>query len=302
MKVAITGSSGLIGTALKEFLRTSGHEVVQIVRDRTITDDNTHYWNPATGDIDDNAFDGVDAVVNLAGAGIGDRRWSENRKRDIRHSRVAATELLVEAMNAAANPPGIFVAGSAVGFYGSRGDEVLNENSEVGSGFLATLTADWEAAALKAKDTGTRVALARTGLVVAHNAPFLTKMLPLFRLGLGGSLSKGSQWWPWIDIQDEVIALAFLLTNDISGPANLCAPNPVTNRDFTRTLASVLKRPAFMPVPSFGPKLLLGSELADELLFASTRALPEVLRNAGFTFSNENLQATLQRALGKKAD
>lgn len=297
MRVAVAGASGLIGSALVSHLRSSGHEVVRLVRNQQSSAEDTRYWNPATGDIDDDTFTGIDGVVNLAGAGIGDRRWSERRKRDLRLSRVDATDLLVEAMGAAAAPPEVLVAGSAVGYYGDRGDEVLDEQSGPGTGFLAALSVDWEAAAAKAQDAGIRVALARTGLVVAKNAPFLTRMLPLFKLGLGGPLGGGHQWWPWIALEDEVRALALLLESDISGPVNLCSPNPVTNRDFTRTLASVLRRPAVVNVPRFGPRLLLGQELANELLFSSTRALPTVLADAGFEFCHPDLSSTLRELL-----
>lgn len=297
MRIAVAGASGLIGTALVSHLRSSGHEVVRIVRNQQARAEDARYWNPATGDIDDDAFDGIDGVVNLAGAGIGDRRWSERRKRELRLSRVDATKLLVEAMAAAATPPSVLVAGSAVGLYGDRGNEVLDEQSGPGPGFLAALAADWEAAAAEAQDAGTRVAMARTGLVVAGNAPFLTRMLPLFKLGLGGPLGDGQQWWPWIALEDEVRALAFLLESDVSGPVNLCAPNPVTNREFTRALASVLRRPAAFAVPRFGPRLLLGRELADELLFSSTRAHPVALTGSGFEFHHPDLSPTLKEIL-----
>lgn len=300
MRVAVAGASGLIGTALVGYLESCGHQVVRLVRDRASRTDGARYWNPAIGEIDDDALDGIDGVVNLAGAGIGDRRWNERRKRELRLSRVDATELLVEAMGAAATPPSVLVAGSAVGIYGDRGDEVLNEQSGPGKGFLATLTADWEAAALEAESAGIRVVLARTGLVVAENAPFLTRMLPLFKLGLGGSLGNGQQWWPWIDLEDEVRALAFLLESDIAGPVNLCAPNPVTNKEFTQALASVLRRPAALAVPRFGPRLLLGKELADELLFSSTRALPEALTAAGFQFQHSDLRSTLGETIERR--
>ena len=269
------------------------------MRNKDSRADNTRYWNPATGEIDDDAFDGIDGVVNLAGAGIGDHRWSERRKRELRLSRVDATELLVEAMSAAATPPSVLVAGSAVGFYGDRGDEILTEQSGPGTGFLATLTADWEAAAAAAESAGIRVSLARTGLVVSDNAPFLTRMLPLFKLGLGGPLGNGRQWWPWIALEDEVRALAFLLEFDIAGPVNLCAPNPVTNKEFTRALASVLRRRAVVPVPRLGPRLLLGRELADELLFSSTRAHPVALADAGFQFRHPDLRPVLEEARQK---
>ncbi|WP_419919861.1 TIGR01777 family oxidoreductase [Candidatus Poriferisocius sp.] len=297
MRVVVAGASGLIGTALVNHLNAAGHEVIRLGRDPAARADDTRYWNPATGAIDDDAFDGVEGVVNLAGAGIADRRWTKNRRRELRRSRVGATELLVEAMMANPNPPGVLVAGSAVGFYGDRGDEVLDEESGPGTGFLATLVADWEAAATSATAAGIRVALARTGLVMAENAPFLTRMLPLFKLGLGGPLGRGRQWWPWITLEDEVRALTHLLESDIAGPVNLCAPNPVTNQEFTRTLASVLRRPAFLAIPRFGPQLLLGRELADELLFSSTRAHPTALTTAGFEFHHPDLEATLRALL-----
>ncbi len=297
MRIAVAGASGLIGTALVSHLESAGHQVVRLVRNKDSRSDNTRYWNPAIGQIDDDAFDGIDGVVNLAGAGIGDRRWSDRRKRELRLSRVDATELLVEAMGAAAAPPSVLVAGSAVGFYGDRGDEVLDEQAGPGTGFLATLAADWEEAALAAEGAGIRVALARTGLVVADNAPFLTRMLPLFKLGLGGPLGHGQQWWPWIALEDEVSALALLLESDITGPVNICAPNPVTNKEFTRTLASVLRRPAALAVPRFGPRLLLGKELADGLLFSSTKAYPLALVNAGYEFRHRDLRSALEGVL-----
>ena len=297
VRIAVAGASGLIGSALVSQLRTSGHQVVRLVRNQQSLSEDSRYWNPATGDIDNDAFDGIDGVVNLAGAGIGDRRWSEHRKRELRISRVDATELLVEAMGAASSPPAVLVAGSAVGYYGDRGDEVLDEQSGPGTGFLASLTADWETAAIEAQSVGIRVALARTGLVVANNAPFLTRMLPLFKLGLGGPLGNGGQWWPWISLEDEVRALVFLLESEFAGPANLCAPNPVTNREFTRALASILRRPAAMAVPRFGPRLLLGRELADELLFSSARANPAALADAGFEFRHPDLSPTLKGIL-----
>ena len=295
MRVAVAGASGLIGTALVGHLQSAGHEVTRLVRDRQARADNARYWNPATGDIDDDAFDGIEGVVNLAGAGIGDRRWTKHRRRELRQSRVAATELLVEAMGAAAEPPGVLVAGSAVGYYGDRGDEVLDEQSGAGTGFLATLTADWEAAATAAADAGTRVVLARTGLVVGSGARFLTRMIPLFQLGLGGPLGRGRQWWPWIALDDEVRALAFLLESDLSGPVNLCSPNPVTNGEFARALGRAMRRPALFAVPPIGPQLLLGRQLANELLFASTRAHPVALLEAGFEFRFPELAAALRK-------
>ena len=260
--------------------------------------EDSRYWNPATGDIDDDAFDGIDGVVNLAGAGIGDRRWSERRKRELRISRVDATELLVEAMGAASNPPAVLVAGSAVGYYGDRGDEVLDEQSGHGTGFLASLSADWEAAAVEAESAGIRVALARTGSGSGPKRPIPDPHAPPVQAGPGWAIGprravvamdfprrRGSR------------ALVFLLESDFAGPANLCAPNPVTNREFTRALASVLRRPAALAVPRFGPRLLVGRELADQLLFSSTRAHPSALADAGFEFRHPDLSPTLKEIL-----
>lgn len=242
---------------------------------------------------------GVDAVVHLAGAGIGDRRWTDSYKQEIRESRVRSTNLLSETIAAATDGPRILLSGSAIGFYGSRGDEVLDETAAAGTGFLAEVCIDWETSTAMAAAAGVRVALLRTGIVLSRDGGALKKQLPIFKLGLGGRFGSGSQWQSWISIDDEVAAIMFLLDHDIAGPVNLTAPAPVTNAEFTTTLASVLRRPAILPIPSFGPKLLLGSELATNLLFDGQRVVPKVLQDAGYRFEHPDLETALRALLDR---
>ncbi len=297
MRVAITGASGLIGTALTDALRAAGHEPIAVVR-RTPSSGEIG-WDPAAGTMDPTDLSGVDAVVHLAGAGIGDRRWSDSYKQLIRESRVRSTNLLSETIAAADDGPRILLSGSAIGIYGSRGDEVLDENSQAGTGFLAEVCVDWETSTAVAAAAGVRVVLLRTGIVLSPEGGALKKQLPIFKLGLGGRFGSGAQWQSWISIDDEVSAIMFLLEHDVSGPVNLTAPEPVTNTDFTKTLAGVLKRPALVPIPSFGPKLLLGSELATNLLFEGQRVIPSVLEEAGYQFEHRDLTTALRALLGR---
>jgi uncharacterized protein (TIGR01777 family) len=297
MRVAITGASGLIGTALTEALQAGGHEPIAVVR-RTPSSGEIG-WDPAAGTMDPTDLSGVDAVVHLAGAGIGDRRWSDSYKQLIRESRVRSTNLLSETIAAADDGPRILLSGSAIGIYGSRGDEVLDENSQAGTGFLAEVCVDWETSTAVAAAAGIRVVLLRTGIVLSPKGGALKKQLPIFKLGLGGRFGSGAQWQSWISIDDEVSAIMFLLEHDISGPVNLTAPEPVTNTDFTKTLAGVLKRPALVPIPSFGPKLLLGSELATNLLFEGQRVVPRALEDAGYQFEHRDLETALRALLGR---
>lgn len=294
LTVAVSGSSGLIGSALLERLRQDGHTVVPMVR-RPAKDGEIHY-DPRNGVLDPESLVGVDAVVHLAGAGIGDRRWTERYRREILESRTLSTSLIAEAMASVANRggPRVLLSGSAIGFYGATGDEELNERSTAGDGFLADVCRAWEAATSPAEDAGVRVVHLRTGIVLSPRGGALKKLLPLFRFGLGGRMGSGRQWQSWISLDDEVGAIVFLLTADISGAVNLTAPAPVTNAEFTKVLASTLSRPALVPVPSFGPKLLLGGELADALLFTGQRVLPERLTEAGYSFEHP----TLSEALG----
>ena len=298
MKILITGASGLIGQALTAQLKASGHTTVAAVRREPRRNDEVQ-WNPATGVMSPSAFDGVDAVVHLAGAGIGDKRWTDSYKMEILESRTSGTQLLADTMAALPVKPRVFLSGSAIGIYGERDDSELSETSTIGTGFLADVCRDWEAATASASAAGIRTVILRTGIVLSPKGGALKKQLPLFKLGLGGKFGNGKQWQSWISITDEVNAIIHLLTSSVSGPVNLTAPLPVTNTDFTRTLASVLSRPALIPIPSFGPKLLLGGELANALLFTGQRVHPTVLLADGFTFSHPTLDGALRALLGK---
>lgn len=298
MKVVVSGSSGLIGTALTRTLRAQGHGVIHLVRREPALDEIR--WDPATATIDDaERLEGVDAVVHLAGAGIGDHRWTESYRRTILESRTASTSLLAEALARLADPPEVLVSASAIGVYGDRGDEVLDESSPPGTGFLADVCRAWEAATRPAEEAGIRVAHARTGIVLARDGGALKKMLPLFRLGLGGRFGSGDQWMSWISLDDEIGAILHLLGSNDRGPVDLTAPEPVRNRDFVATLARVLGRPAFVPVPHAGPALLLGRERADNLLFTGQRVQPAVLLASGYRFRFPALDGALRHLLGK---
>ena len=296
MRVAITGSNGLIGSAVVDAYRGDGHDVVRLVRGGAGRPGEAR-WDPAAGSIDAAALEGVDAVVHLAGAGIGDHRWTTEYKREILESRTLGTDLLARTLGGLARPPAVLVSASAVGFYGSRGDEVLTEASHGGRSFLSDVTKAWEAATAPASDAGIRVVRIRTGLVLARHGGALQKLVRITRTGLGGRLGSGRQWWSWITLHDEVRAIRWLVDHDVTGAVNLTAPNPVTNADFTRTLAGILRRPAVLAVPPFGPRLLLGRELADELLFSSQRAVPAVLNEHGFRFEHTELAGALRAVL-----
>jgi uncharacterized protein len=298
MKILITGASGLIGRALSSTLKANGHTIVSAVRREPRRNDEVQ-WDPKSGTMAASAFDGVDAVVHLAGAGIGDKRWTNDYKMEILESRTNGTALLAKTMAGLANKPQVFISGSAIGIYGARADEELSESASIGSGFLADVCRDWEDAAAPASQAGIRTVLIRTGIVLSPDGGALKKQLPLFKLGLGGKFGNGKQWQSWISITDEVNAIVHLLTSSLSGPVNLTAPAPVTNSEFTRVLSKVVSRPAILPIPSFGPKLLLGGELADALLFTGQRVTPNALLADGFVFSHPTLDTAL-RALLKK--
>ena len=298
MRVAITGVTGLIGSALKPHLESLGHEVIRVVRSNPSGTDIA--WSPAEGRIDPHALDGVDAVVHLAGAGIGDKRWTDDYKRELLESRTKTTTLISEAIASADSGPTVLLSGSAIGIYGARGDEELTETSAAGDGFLADICVQWEASTKAAEDAGVRVVHLRTGIVLSAEGGALKKQLPLFKFGLGGKMGSGDQWQSWISIDDEVAAITHLLTADTSGAVNLTAPSPVTNAEFTDTLGDVLHRPTFMPIPKFGPKLVLGGELAENLLFSGQRVLPAVLdADETFTFRHPDLATALRSLLGK---
>ncbi len=296
MDVIVTGSSGLIGTALVTDLEGDGHRVRRLVRRPPRGPDEVR-WDIGAGQIDHAGLEGADAVVHLAGPGIGDKRWTDERKRDLRDARVDGTTLLAEALADLTAPPRVLLSGSAVGVYGDRGAEKLTEKSEPGADFLARLCLDWEAAAAPAAAAGIRTALLRTGIVLATDGGALDKLLPLFRLGLGGRLGSGDQFWSWITLEDEVRAIRHLIDTDVSGPVNLTAPEPETNHTVTTTLGEVLHRPTFLPVPRFGPKILLGGEATEAFLYASQRAFPKVLEADGFAFRHPDLESGLRAIL-----
>lgn len=290
LRVAITGASGLIGSALTKHLTAKGHTVTPLVRDGSAG----IAWDPAAGTIDSASLEGLDAVVHLAGAGIGDKRWTPERRALIKDSRVDGTRLLSNALAGLNQPPKVLLSGSAMGYYGDRGDEILTEASAPGTGFLPEICIAWEAETAPAEAAGIRVAHLRTGLVLSKDGGALAKMLPLFKFFLGGRMGSGKQWWSAISIDDEVGMIDWLLHSEVSGPVNLVGPEPTTNATFTKTLGAVLGRPTLLPVPAFGPKLLLGGELAENLLFTSARLLPTVATDAGYQFRHPTLESALE--------
>ena len=297
MRVAVTGSHGLIGTALLARLQAGGHVGVPVVRSTAKHDEIG--WDPVAGRLDPRELVGVDAVVNLAGAGIGDHRWTDDYKREVLESRTKGTALLARALADADDGPRVLLSGSAIGFYGDRGDEELDEQSSPGTGFLSEVAQQWEASTAPAAAAGVRVAHLRTGIVLAPKGGVLAKFLPLFKFGVGGRFGPGTQWMSWISLDDEVSAIVHLLTSDVSGAVNLTAPAPVTNAELADTLGDVLHRPTILPVPAFGPRLLLGGERANGLLFEGQRVLPRVLQGDGFVHAHPTLADCLHAVLGR---
>ncbi len=296
MRIAITGASGLIGTALTARLKADGHEPIAVVRDTPGADEIG--WSVDEQRIDAGAFDGLDAVVHLAGAPIGAKRWTDEYKTEVLTSRTVSTALVAQAINDATDGPTVLLSGSAIGYYGASIDDVFTETSPAGSGFLAEVCAAWESAAAPVQSGGTRLVLLRTGIVMSNEGGALAKQLPLFKFGLGGKIGSGKQWQSWIHIDDHVDAMIHLLTHDVSGPVNLTAPNPVPQAGFADTLGEVLGRPTFLPIPGFGPKLVLGDELAENLLLTGQNVVPAVLENHGFSFRHPNLDGALRDLLG----
>jgi uncharacterized protein (TIGR01777 family) len=295
MRIAVTGSSGLIGSALVPHLRAAGHEVQRVVR-RTAAAPDEITWDPAKGTIDLAALNGVDGVVHLAGAGVGDHRWSDDYKREILNSRVDSTNTIVRAMQQVEHRPSVLVSASAIGWYGDTGDRIVDETAPAGSGFLADVVRAWEGASQVAVESGIRVVNPRTGLVVAKSGGAWARMFPLFRLGLGGKLGNGKQYWSWISLRDEVCALQFLLEQEhLSGPVNLTGPTPVTNAEVTSVMGQVLGRPTLLPAPAFALKAALG-EFSTEVL-GSTRVVPAVLEQAQFRFQDSTIESAIRTAL-----
>jgi uncharacterized protein (TIGR01777 family) len=298
MKVAVTGSSGLIGPELVRSLRAEGHEVLRLVR-RTPRTADEHRWEPAHHRIPPALLDDVDAVVNLAGVGVGDHRWTAKHKQQVLSSRVDSTTTVSQALaDAAGREPDrarVLLSASAVGWYGDTGDRVVDETAPAGDDFIARVCVQWEAATAPAVAAGVRVATLRTGLVLGRGG-LLGRLLPLFRLGLGGKLGNGRQYMPWISLRDEVDAIRFLLTAPVSGPVNLTGPTPVTNAEFTAALAAAVHRPALLTVPGPALQLALG-EFARVGVLAGQRAVPAALQAAGFSHTHSDLRSALQAAV-----
>ncbi|MEZ0075782.1 TIGR01777 family oxidoreductase [Planotetraspora sp. GP83] len=297
MTIVVTGSSGLLGSALVRTLRADGDQVLRLVRREPAGPDEA-FWDPARGVLDPAVLEGADAVVHLAGAGIGDRRWTESYKRELVDSRVGSTRTLTEALAALKDKPRVLLSGSAVGFYGDTGDRPVDESSPSGAGFLAGLVREWEAAAAPAEEAGIRVVRLRTGVVLSGRGGALAKVLPIFRLGAGAVLGSGKQYVSWISLPDWVAAVRFLLANqEMSGPVNVTAPEPVTNADYTRAIGKALHRPT-MPIatPAFALRLALG-EFATEGVLAGQRVLPGRLLDAGHRFAHPALEDALPAVL-----
>jgi uncharacterized protein (TIGR01777 family) len=294
----ISGITGLIGGALQVALEDRGDTVIGLRRpsSRPLSVASIE-WEPGRQQLPTELLEAqgtIDAVVHLAGAGIGDKRWTARRKAEILESRVSCTSLLATRCAAMSSPPKVFVSGSAIGYYGSRADQILTEDASKGEGFLAEVCEQWESAARPIRDAGVRTIFARTGVVLDASGGALARQLPLFRMGLGGRLGPGSQWLSWITLEDEVGALLALIDQeDYVGPVNLTAPNPVTNLEFTRSLARALHRPAVAGVPAFALSAVLGSELVHEALLCSTRAVPAALEAQGFSFAHPELDTAL---------
>lgn len=297
MKVAITGSSGLIGSALTRSLVSDGHEVIRLVRrDPRAADERR--WDPGTGELDPAVMDAADAVVHLAGAGIGDRRWSDSYKQMVLRSRVDGTTTIATAIARCTDPPKVLLSGSAVGFYGDTGEEAVDESAPSGSGFLADVVRQWEAATGPAESAGVRVVHTRSGVVLSADGGALGKVLPLFKLGLGGRLGSGRQWMSWIAIADHITALRFLLDRaDLAGAVNVTSPEPVRNRDYTKAIARAVHRPALAVVPASALRLALGG-FADEGVLVSQRVVPTRLEDAGFSFTYADADAALSAIVG----
>lgn len=300
MKILISGSHGLVGSALIKLLTTDGHEVIRLVRHQHTFGSPEIEWHPSKGLIDSEHLEGLNAVVHLAGESIASGRWTSEKKQAILESRVKGTSLLAESLAKLSRPPSVFVSASGIGYYGNRGDELLNENSTPGNDFLAHVCLEWEKATTPAAEKGIRTVIARFGIILDANGGALARMLTPFRMGIGGRVGDGKQWMSWIALDDVVSAIRFLLyDNFVNGPVNFVAPHPVTNAEFTKTLGRVLSRPTLFPIPAFAVRLAFG-ELADAALLAGQRVEPAVLEARGFAFGLPRLEFALRNILHRQ--
>ncbi len=300
MKILVSGSHGLVGKALINSLTTDGHEVFRLVRRARSFGAAEVEWHPNQGQIDAEHLEGFDAVVHLAGESIASGRWTDNKKRAIRESRVKGTSLLSETLARVSRQPSVFLSASAIGYYGDRGEELLTEDSAPGKDFLSSVCVEWENATKAAREKGIRTVHTRFGIILDTNGGALGQMLTPFRMGIGGRVGSGKQWMSWIALDDVVNGLKFLLADkQVQGPVNFVAPNPVTNAEFTKTLGRVLSRPTLFPVPAFAARLVFG-ELADALLLSSQRVESSVLEDKGFLFSWPTLEAALRHLLDRR--
>ncbi|MDG2026534.1 MAG: TIGR01777 family oxidoreductase [Acidimicrobiales bacterium] len=298
MRVLISGSTGFIGDALVRRLSATGHQPVRLVRSNPPDSVPSVRWNPAERSIEPGALDGIDAVVHLAGESIASSRWTDAQKARILDSRVDTTTTLADAIATASNPPSVFLCGSAIGLYGDRGDERVDETSSASDDFAAVVSQSWEAAAQPAETDRTRVAYLRTGIVLDPSGGALREQLPFFRLGLGGRIGSGRQWFSWISLRDEVDAILHLLqADDVTGPVNLTAPNPVTNAEFTKALGSALGRPTLLPTPRIALWARLGRELSRTLLEGGAHVSPGVLLASGYQFVDPEIRPALDDML-----
>ncbi|HEU4477037.1 MAG TPA: TIGR01777 family oxidoreductase [Pyrinomonadaceae bacterium] len=296
MRILISGSHGLVGEALIRALKTGGHEIYRLVRHAPNSESEIE-WSPDRYSIAISRIEGFDAVYHLAGESIASGRWNEEKKKKIRESRTKGTKLLADALANLAQPPKTLISASAIGYYGDRGDELLNETSPPGKDFLADVCVEWEKATDHAKEKGVRVVNTRFGIILDKEGGALAKMLPPFRMGIGGRIGDGKQWMSWIALDDVIGALQFALTNDgLTGPVNFVAPNPVTNAKFTKALGRALSRPTFFPIPAFGVRLAFG-EMADALLLSSQRVRPAKLADSNYQFAFTNLESALRSVL-----
>lgn len=299
MDVLITGSTGMIGTALIDFLKARGHHVTRLVRASMQSNEPIVRWDPSTGVLPANEIGGCDAVVHLAGESIAASRWTTAQKAKIRDSRVQGTTLLAETLAKLKQPPKVLVSASAIGYYGHRGDETLREESPPGTGFLPATCVEWEKAADAARQKGIRVVHPRFGLILTPKGGALAKMLLPFKLGIGGLMGNGKQYWSWVSLDDVIAAIHHaLVTESVVGPMNVVSPRAVTNHEFTKTLGRVLSRPTIFPLPAFAARLVLG-EMADELLLASARIEPARLLTTGYNFRHTELEKALRELLRK---